>query len=193
MKRLLISVVLALALLLIPVSGVFAATTATVTVTAVPSYIAITIDNTAWTLNGIGGSGVLAIDTLYYSKASGDETVTFGDPVLAASAWHTVTNTSTVNITLKADMAHFTGGTNPMQNGDGTKGANAFAAWVSEADGVANWSTDKKVMKTTGSDVFWTSSSPGDDPKVAFGVNTQTGAWTGGGSQTSSITLTAAP
>lgn len=42
MKKLLISVILAVALLVVPVSGALAATTAEVTVTAVPSYVSIT-------------------------------------------------------------------------------------------------------------------------------------------------------
>lgn len=42
MKRLLISVVLAVALLVVPVSGALAETTAEVSVTAVPSYVTIT-------------------------------------------------------------------------------------------------------------------------------------------------------
>lgn len=190
MKRLVISFIVAMALVIIPVSGVLALTTAEVTVTAVPSYVGITIDNTAWTLNGISGSGLLAINTTYYSKASGAETTTFSDPVTDAECWHTVTNDSSVNITLKADMSNFTGGTDPMTNGNGTAGANAFAAWVCESG--VNWSTEKVVMNTTGSGTFWTSTTAGDDIKVGFGVQTQTGDWTGGGSQTSTITLTGA-
>lgn len=190
MKKLVISVVLAVALVIVPASGVLAADTATVTVTAVPSYIDISIDNTAWTLNGISGSGALDINTTYYSQASGDETTTFGDPVTAVSAWHSVTNSSGINITLKSDMSNFANGTVPMTNGNGTAGANAFAAWVCEADGVADWSTDKVVMQTSGSTIFWTSSSAGDDIKVGFGVQTQTGAWTDATSQESTITLT---
>lgn len=144
MKRLLISVILAIALAIVPASGVLAGTTATVTVTAVPSYIDISIDNTEWLLNGISGSGVLDIGTTYYSKASGSETEMFSDPVTDAECWHTVTNSSTVSITLKADMADFTGGATPMTNGDGTAGASAFAAWVSESG--SSWSSDKVVM-----------------------------------------------
>jgi len=190
MKRLLISSILALALLMVPVAGVLAAEdTATVNVTAVPSFVSISISNTDWTINEISGSGVLTKDTTYYSKASGDETLTFSDPVTDAECWHTVTNDSSVNITLKADMSNFSSGTDPMTNGNGTAGANAFAAWVSESG--SDWSTDKVVMNTTGSITFWTSSSAGDDIKIGFGVQTQTGDWTGGGAQTSTIILTA--
>ena len=156
MKRLILTVAMAVALLMVPVSGVLAAETATVTVTAVPSYIDISIDNSSWTLNGINGSGVLAINTTYYSKASGDETVTFSDPVTDAECWNTVTNSSSINVTLKADMSNFANGSAPMTNGAGTAGANAFAAWVCASGD--DWSTDKKIMKTTGSDIFWTSS-----------------------------------
>ena len=177
--------------MVVPVSGALAALTATVNVTAVPSFISISIDNPDWTINGINGGGVLDIDTVYYSQKTLAETTIFGEPVSAANCQNTVTNTSGIDITLKADMANFGGGTVPMTNGSGTAGANAFAAWVCESG--VNWSTEMVVMETTGSGIFWTSSTPGDNIEVAFGVQTQTGAWTDGDSQSSTITLTAAP
>jgi len=190
MKRLVIGVILAVALLIVPVSGALAAEdTATVNVTAVPSYVSITILPTAWTINGITGSGVLEIDTIYYSKDSGSETTIFGEPVVAGNCEHALTNTSTVNVTLKADMSHFTGG-DAMQNGNGTNGTSDFAAWVC-ASGV-NWSTGTQIMNTSGSTVFWTSSTAGDDISVAFAVETQDGAWDSGDTMSSTITLTAA-
>ena len=187
MKKLVISVVLAVALVIVPASGVLAVDTAEVTVTAVPSYIDISISNTAWTLNGISGSGALAINTTYYSQKTQSETTVFGDPVLIANCQNLVTNSSGINITLKADMSNFANGTVPMTNGNGTAGANAFAAWVCAAG--SNWSA-AEVMQTSGSTIFWTSSSAGDDIDVAFGVQTQTGAWTDATSQESTITLT---
>jgi hypothetical protein len=189
MKRLVISVIVAVVLLMIPVSVALAAEdTAQVTVTAVPSYVSISINPGSWTINGISGSGVLEIDTIYYSKDSGSETTAFGDPVVAGNCEHAITNDSTVNITLKADMSNFTGG-DAMTNGGGSNGASAFAAWVCESG--ANWSSDQVVMNTSGSSVFWTSSSAGDDISVAFAVETQTGAWSSGDSMSSTITLTA--
>jgi len=74
MKKLIISVILALSLLMIPASGVFAGTTANVNVTAVPSLVDISISNTDWTINGISGNGTIDANQTYYSKASGDET-----------------------------------------------------------------------------------------------------------------------
>jgi hypothetical protein len=188
MKRLVIAILLAVALLVIPVSVALAATTADVTVYATPSYVSISIAPTSWTINDVaGGGGLLDINTTYYSNDLGDTTA-FSDPVTDAECHHALTNDSTVNINLKADMTDFTGGTDPMTNGNGTAGANAFAAWVCESG--ANWSA-KVIMDTSGSTVFWTSSSAGDDIEVAFAVQTQTGDWTGGGQQTSTITLTA--
>lgn len=191
MKRLIISLVLALALLMIPASGVFAGTTANVDVTAVPSLVDVSISNASWTINGINGNGAIEANQTYYSQKTQGETTVFGDPVLTANCWNVVTNNSTVNITLKADMADFAGGTVPMTNGDGTQGANAFAAWVCAAG--SNWSTQKQIMKTTNSTVFWTSSSAGDDIEIGFGVQTQSGAWSDYTTQTTTILLTAAP
>jgi len=191
MKRLVISFIVAMALVIIPVSVALAADdTATVTVTAVPSYVSITILPTSWTLNNVDGdgTGVLEIDTIYYSNTVGDTTI-FSDPVTIAEAWHALTNDSTVDITLKADMANFAGGDAMTNAGDGFNAANVYAAWVC-ASGV-NWSAETQIMKITGSTVFWTSSSPGDDIDVAFAVETQSGAWGSGDSMSSSITLTA--
>ena len=190
MKRLIISVILAMVLLVLPAGGVFAASTATVNVTATPSMIEISINNPDWTINGISGTGLLDVDTFYYSQASQSETTIFGEPVSAANCRNLVTNSSTVDITLKADMANFSSGDAMTNAGDGANAANVYAAFVQAAG--SNWST-AQIMETTGSTVFWTSSSPGEDIEVAFGVETQTGAWGSGTSMTSSILLTAAP
>jgi len=53
MKRLLISSILALALMVVPVAGALADTTATVTVTAVPSYISISNAPDTWDIGNV--------------------------------------------------------------------------------------------------------------------------------------------
>ena len=63
MKRLIISIVMAVTLLVIPVSGALAATSQNVTVTATPAFISISNTPTTWTVNGLTGSGVIAENT----------------------------------------------------------------------------------------------------------------------------------
>lgn len=85
---------MAVALLVIPVSGAFAATTAEVNVTATPSYLAITNSATDEAL------GTLEINTTTW--AIGSEPV---DPLDDAECFSTITNTGSVavDITIKAD------------------------------------------------------------------------------------------
>jgi flagellar basal body-associated protein FliL len=64
-KKLLISIILAVALLLIPVSGAFALTSQNVTVTAAPAFISIANTPSDWTINGITGSGKIVPNTTY--------------------------------------------------------------------------------------------------------------------------------
>ncbi|TRZ52029.1 MAG: hypothetical protein D4S01_03655 [Dehalococcoidia bacterium] len=100
MKRLVISVVLAVALVIVPASGVLAATTDTVTVTASPSYVEIANAPDTWAIGAVtagvddqtandfftitNGSGV-AIDitiqvTTDWAFTSGSNSWTYGAP-----------------------------------------------------------------------------------------------------------------
>ena len=75
MKRLIISVILTLVLLMVPASGVLAATD-TVEVTATPGYVSISNAPDTWTLNGIDGNGVIDPDTTYYANPAGTDDIT---------------------------------------------------------------------------------------------------------------------
>jgi hypothetical protein len=187
-RKVLIALMVAVVTMLSSVMPVAAATTATVTVTAVPSYVAISDNVSTWTLNGLQGSGVLAVDTFYYSKATGPDTTVFTSNIQTAECRDEITNTSTVNINLKADISNFIGGVAMNNSDDGSNTSATFGAYVCESG--VDWAT-AVVMKTTGSDTFWTSSSAGDDIHLAFGVETQTDAWTDGASKEATITITA--
>lgn len=83
MKRLIISLALALLLTLTPATGVLAATTQDVEVTATPTFICISNSPTSW------AAGLIAADT---------DTDTGND-------YFTITNTSTVNIDISFYVA----------------------------------------------------------------------------------------
>lgn len=200
MKRLVISVLLAVVLLVIPVSGALAAEdTATVTVTAVPSYVAIankTATPDAWTINNVGGgSGVLEINTTYYSNPQGDETSPTAT-VAANECYFDLDNTSTVVINIKVDWADFTLG-DAMTNVNQTSGdsntapdADSFVAW-SYYEGMTTYASSKVLAKAADSSNLYSSLAANTDLKWGLEIKTQTGAWSSGTSMLATVTVTA--
>ena len=164
-----------------------------VTVTATPAYMCIVIDNLTWTINGLVGNGTIAKNTTYYSNPLGDTTPPTAtvDP---GECYFDLTNTSTIDITLTVDMEDFTGGDANMTNGEtGGAGATSYGAysWYSGC----TYADDKVIVKknATGSDVLWTSGTPGADTKLGITISTQTNDWAGGGSSTATMKVTAEP
>lgn len=99
MKRLVISLALALVLVFIPASAVLAATTQDVTVTATPTYISISNTPTARAF------GIVTDTTDYWS--SGSAPVWDLDD---AECYFTVTNDGSVTENISVTGANFTGG-----------------------------------------------------------------------------------
>ncbi len=197
MKRLIISVILAVALLVIPVSGAFAAEFDTVTVTATPSYIAISNLPNTWTLNNITGNGAIDINTTYYSNPLGDTqspSVDGGegaDLVADGECQFTITNTSTVPTNIVVDIEDFLGGSDPMLNSElGSNGAGTFGAysWYSGM----TYSTKVIAKKNaTGSANLISGLAATTNLLWGIEVLTQSDTWAGGTSSTSTITITA--
>ena len=174
-KRLVVSLVLALALAVVPATAAIAATSDTVTVTAVPSYVGISNAPNTWTINGITGSGVIATSTTYYSNPLGDTTAPAAT-VADADCRFTVTNSSTIPITLTVNFGNFSGG-NAMTNSDlGTAGATTFGAYA-WASGVT-YATGKVIAKTAASSAMKTSLAALTNIKWGLTISTSTDAWT---------------
>lgn len=192
-KRLILSAALALMLLFSFSVPVFAAVNATVTVTATPSYIAISIAQDTWTVNGIDGTGKIAIATTYYSNAdgaSGDVTAPSAT-VLIAECYFVIVNTSSVETDLTTNMVHFTGG-DIMQNSDlgyTSAGAGEFGA-STYVKGLA-WPGGSVICKNSGSDAMVSDLAATTDIEFGIALKTQSDAWTSGDAQTSTITVTA--
>lgn len=195
-KRLL-SVLLAV-MLVISVVGLtaipaLAATTATITVTATPSFIAIAIAQNTWTINGIDGSGKIAINTTYYSNgtgASGDVTAP-NNPVVDGDCYFEIANTSTVATDMTANMSDFAGGdamTN-INTGYANNGANQYGASTYTTG--AAWPAGAVILKSSASAAL--KASVGATTNVFFGIaiKTQSGAWASGTNETSTVTVTA--
>jgi hypothetical protein len=191
--RILISFGLAFALVLLFVIPSFAATTATVTVTATPAYIAITITPTTYTINSHdGGNSALAINTTYYTQASGyADTVAPGSTVADADCQFSITNTSSISTDLTGNMSDGSGGSNPMTNVNGaTAGASSYSAYAYYS---GETFASKVLLKSSASTLANFSSNLGatTNIKVGFQFSTQTGAWTGGTGSSYTLTITA--
>lgn len=186
MRKILTVLAMVVALSLILPSAVLATD---ITITATPSYISFSSAPTTWTLNGITGSGKIAVDTLYYSNPLGDTTVPSAT-VIDGECQFTWTNDSSVNIAITVNCGSFTGGSADMTNsGTGANGATSYGAY-SWYSGMTY--TNKVIVKSSGSDTLYTTSSPGEDKKWGAEIETRTDVWTGGTSSTATMTITAA-
>jgi len=206
MKKLALTIglLVALALALMPTTPVFAATTAGVTVTATPAYVALTNSPDTWTLNDIVGDGVspkgtIAINTTYYANPYGDGTSPAveqdsegADTVIAGECRFEITNTSTVVTDAFANMGNFSGGSANMTNsGTGSNGATSYGAYT-YCTGMT-YSTGKVITKSSGSDAFKEDLAATTNIKWGIALVTQTDAWAGGSSSTATLTVSLAP
>lgn len=181
----LVAVIGLLAGLLTP-SVAFAATSADVTVTGTPSFIAITGTDT-WTINGLTGNSRLYIDTTYYSNPLGD-TTSPSATVVDGECKFTVTNaSSTVPLTLTVNIANFTGGDASTNSNSGSNGATSYGAYTYYS-GMTY--TNKVVAKTTGSSALITNWT-GSTLKWGIELKTQSNAWTTGTAMSTTATITA--
>lgn len=187
-KKRLLAILFAVALAsLVWATPILAATSQEVEVTATPNYLAISNTPSTWTLNGITGSGVIDVDTVYYSNPLGDTTPPSAT-VADGECRFTITNSSTVNIDYFVNCGNFTGGDANMTNGDsGANGATSYGgySWYS---GLSYAS--KVQMDSSGSGALATGQS-GASFKWGAEIETQTNAWAGGSSSTATMTISA--
>jgi hypothetical protein len=189
MKKLILALIIAVAVGLLPATGAMATAPGTnVTVTAVPSYISISNSPSAWTINGISGSGVISTNTTYYSNPLGDITSPSAT-VADGECRFTVTNNSTVPIDLSVIMTDFTGG-EAMTNGE-TGSANVTGyggyAWASGA----TYASGKQILKKSGSSPIKVNLAANTNIKWGMTITTKTNAWTSGTTETATATITA--
>lgn len=175
------------ALFVLMANPALAATTAPVTITAVPAYIALTVSPDGWTLNDLVGDGVtpkgtVAPDTIYYSNPLGDATVP-SDPVVDGECRFTVTNTSSITTDLFINCGDFTGGSAAMpNNNDGSNSAANFGSY-SYCTGMT-YSSGKVVCKASGSAATKEDLAPSTNIKFGLYIETRTNAWAGGTAST---------
>jgi hypothetical protein len=172
------------------VSPALAVTTAVVTVTGTPAYVAITIAPTTYTINSDNsGTSVMAINTTYYSNPLGG-TTSPSATVVDGECDFTITNTASIATDLTGNMSDGSGGSNPMTNVNGaTPGASSYSAYAYYSG--ETFST-KVLLKSSGSTLgnFKSNLGATTNLKVGFQFATQTGAWTGGTGSTYTLTIT---
>ena len=191
-KRLLglVSVVAIAAALALPGTA-FAAGSANITVTGTPLFLSITNTPNTWTLNGITGSGTIAVDTVYYANPLGDTTPPSATVDAGECQFNTSVTAGATTCDLTVTMGAFTGGNATMTNSDsdGSNGESTYGAfcWY---DGMTY--SSKVVVKSTGSDEMY-SSGLAAEASLNWGaeIETRTGAWEGGGASTATLTITA--
>lgn len=197
MKRFLGKKVLGVATLLAIVSTLvlpnvaLAADHADVTVTAKAMFLSITNTPNTWTINGIVGSGTLAVNTIYWSNPQGETTTPTAGGVVANECQFNVSNGATATeCDLTLTMGAFTGGDTTMTNSDdGSNGATAYGAYgYYEGLAMANI----VIIKSSGSDELYDAGlAAGASLNWGVQIETRTDAWTGAGASTATLTITA--
>jgi hypothetical protein len=166
----------------------FAATSADVSITGEPTYIAITGAD-SWTINlGTNGDGKMDIATTYYSNPLGCN-LSPSDPVVDGQCKFTVTNASSnVPLTLTVNILDFTGGDAMANSNSGSGGVGTYGAYV-YCTGMT-YSSGKVVAQATGSAPLKTNFTDGT-LKWGITIATQTDVWTSPTAETTTATITA--
>jgi len=190
MRKLLVAIVLALALIIVPVVPALAATEQEVTVTGVPAFIAISNAPATWDINDVDGATgkTIAPDTLYYSNPEGDTTIPTVGGAVDGECRFTITNTSTVPIDLTVLFPDHTGGDASTNSETGENGATTFGAKSYFSGQIeAAW----VVAKDTGSAAGLEDLAATTNIKWGLIYESQSDAWTSGDAMTSTVTITA--
>lgn len=189
MRKAILSLALALMLLFVFAVPIFAATSDTVSVTATPAFISISVAPDSYSIGGAGAT--LAPNTTYYANP-GSETTAPSATVLDTECVFAITNTSTVATDITVNFPHFTGG-DAMQNigtGYTNNGANSFGV-SGYAEGAA-WPGGAVTFLNAGSGVFIDGLAATTDIDFGWALLTQTGDWTTGTAMTSTVSVSAA-
>jgi hypothetical protein len=210
MKKLMLSLLLAMMMVLVFVVPVLAdaGSSQEVEVTATPALLAIANTPGTWAPNDIVGDGVtpkgtIAPDTPYYTNPLGDELspALLGDdedPITTvdiSECLFAITNTSSVAINLTVNFPDFANGdamANANADHTGTEtsaGSDTFVAW-SYYEGMLLYGTNKVLAKATESEPLITDF---DSASLGWGLElqTQTDDWTSGTAMVSTVTITA--
>lgn len=191
MRKTLLAILLAVALVVVPAAGVFAATTDTVTVNATPVFISIAVTQASWTIND-GGDDLIRKDTEYYATVA-NTTTPPSATVVNADCFFDLNNSSTVATDITLTCTDFSGGDNWTNAESKTNGANAFAMLsYFVGDSWTNFATSGVVVKKSGSSVGKSDLAATTGIKFGIGFDSPTGDPTSGAAQSGTLTVSAA-
>ena len=178
LRRGLWSVVFALALLVVSAAPALAATTAQVTVTATPEYIAMTNSEDSWAVGNVAAS------TTYWWTADGN--APDPEPFEAADMKSTITNTGSVAEDFDVKVAAFTGGVGWTISTDDSPGENE----VSVRAGVTGTANEAAMVQVITTDEELTSNLASSST-IKWCMELETGTFTDGVAKSGVVTLTA--
>jgi len=193
MKRLIISSMLAVALLLVPVAGALAATSQDVSITAQPGYISISNTPADWVINDVAGDTgkYIAVDTIYYSNPLGDTTIP-SDPIVDAECRFTITNNSGIATNIVVNFPDHANGDASTNSNLGTNNTTSFGAYAYTSYGSLNYSsTGKVIAKATLSDALISSLPATTEFLWGLAYESQSDDWGSGTAMTSTVVITA--
>ena len=189
MRTKLVAILIALTLVLTFVTPVLGAASQNVTVTVTPEFIAIANAPADWEVNNeVAGSGVVTIDTLYYSNPLGDATIPTVGGAVDGECRFTITNTSTVVTDLTVLFPHHAAGDASTNSDTGANAAGSFGAYSYFSGQIQGaWVIAKNAGSAAGKEDLAATT----DIKWGLIYETQTGAWTSGTPMTSTVSITA--
>ena len=188
MKRLLISVVLALTMVLGISVPTFAATSDDITVTATPAFISISVSPDSYNIGGAGA--YLAKATTYYANP-GNETTAPSATVLDAECAFTITNTSTVAIDITVNFPNFTGGDAMVNSNGGYTDAEAGEFGASGYVSGASWPGASVILQASGSSALIDGLAASTNKKFGWALLTQSDDWASGDQMSSTVNVAA--
>jgi hypothetical protein len=169
-------ILMAVLLAVLPMTGVFAATTATVTITATPEFLAITNDSGNWTIGAIAEA-----TTVYFTADS----LIMAEPLVNGDMKGTLTNTGSVTSDIAVKCAAFTGGVGWTISTDATPAADEVSIRAG-ITGMANRAAMVQVI-TTDTDLKTSLAAAGT---IMWGAELLTGTFTDGVAKSGTLTLT---
>lgn len=187
MKRLIMSLVLAVVMVVGFALPVLAATSQNVTVTATPAFISISNAPGDWTIGGITGTGKITPDTIYYSNPLGD-TVAPSATVVDGECRFTITNTSTIAIDLTVNFPNHTGGDASQNSNLGTNDTTKFGAYSYFSGKLFS---AKVIAQASGSAEAYDNLAAATGIKWGLMYESQSDEWTSGTAMTSTVTISA--
>lgn len=177
LKLRILSVALVLAFALIPFGSAFADTTADVTVTATPTYIAITNSVSTWAIGTVGETA-----TKYWSAAG----TAPAEPLVDGDMKSTITNTGSVAEDISVHAHNFTGGAGWTLHGT-TPGENVVVLSAG-ATGDANLAAMRHLVDTTPQSLKSNLAAAGT---IKWCMELKTGTFTDGVEKSGTVTITA--